>query len=81
MYVTLNVSPVQLYLVSKALEIEISTWHGSRMRMTAEPALSIYKRLIADPAGLPVGRGLKGRQEALAIVEDFRAQIKESQEA
>jgi hypothetical protein len=45
------------------------------MQLTREPALRIYKRLIADQAGMTVGRGVKGREDALFVVEDLLAQI------
>jgi hypothetical protein len=65
---------LQLWLIKKALEIEISTYgNGKPMQITSEPALSIYRRLIANVYGIPVGRGLKGRKDALAIVEGMQA--------
>lgn len=41
----------------------------------SESALSAYKRLVADQAGLKVGRGQKGRNEALAVIEELLAQV------
>ena len=67
--------PIQLFTLKQALEIEIRT--EMKMQLTAEPALRIYKRLIADQAGLKVGRGLKGRNEALEIVQSLLDQIDE----
>lgn len=80
MFIELSINPIQLSLLEMALRIEIDSYqkHGKvTMTMTKEPALSIYRRLIAEPAGLPVGRGLKGRQQAYEVVTDFMAQIKE----
>ena len=80
MFIELSINPIQLSLLEMALRIEIDSYekYGKvRMTMTKEPALSIYRRLIAEPAGLPVGRGLKGRQQAYQVVTDFMAQIKE----
>jgi hypothetical protein len=80
MFIELSINPIQLSLLEMALRIEIDSYqkHGKvTMTMTKEPALSIYRRLIAEPAGLPVGRGLKGRQQAYEVVTDFMGQIKE----
>lgn len=70
--VEITASPIQMFLLKQALEIELK---NKGMQLTREPALRIYKRLIADQAGLPVGRGVKGRQEALDIVESLLAQM------
>jgi hypothetical protein len=75
--VDLAINPVQLELIKMALELEIKTYGGTRMRMTAEPALSIFSRLIGEPAGYPKFRGLKGRQQALDIVLFFLEQIED----
>jgi hypothetical protein len=75
--VDLSINPVQLELIKMALEIEIKTYEGNKMQMTREPALRIFDRLIGEPAGLVKFRGLKGRKEALAVVESFLAQIED----
>jgi hypothetical protein len=72
---TITAVPIQLITLKHALKMEIDTELG--MQLTAEPALRIYKRLIADQAGIKVGRGLKGRIEALEIVESLLEQINE----
>jgi hypothetical protein len=70
--ITVQIAPVQLVLLKQALEIELK---HKGMQLTREPALRIYKRLIADQAGMTVGRGVKGREDALFVVEDLLAQI------
>lgn len=70
---TITAVPVQLITLKHALKMEIDL----EMQLTNEPALRIYKRLIADQAGIKVGRGLKGRVEALEIVESLLEQINE----
>lgn len=75
--VELSINPIQLELIKMALELEIRTYGGTRMRMTAEPALNIFARLIGEPAGYPKFRGLKGRQQALDIVTFFLEQIED----
>jgi hypothetical protein len=72
---TITAVPIQLFTLKQALKIEIDT--ELKMQLTREPALRIYKRLIADQAGIKVGRGLKGRVEALEIVESLLEQINE----
>jgi hypothetical protein len=75
--VDLAINPIQLELIKMALELEIRTYGGTRMRMTAEPALSIFARLIGEPAGYPKFRGLKGREQALDIVNFFLEQLED----
>lgn len=74
---TLAINELQLFTLKTALEIEIKTYSTSKMQLTREPALRAFKRLIGDPLHLPTFRGLKGRYEALAIVEDFYKQIQD----
>jgi hypothetical protein len=62
--------PLQLSTLKMALETELRSGVGG-MQLTREPALSIYKRLVADQLGLKVGRGLKGRQDALEVVQEI----------
>jgi len=71
--VEISVNPIQMFLLKQALEIEIKSGVGG-MQLTREPALRIFKRLIADQAGIKVGRGLKGRQEALDLVNAILAE-------
>jgi hypothetical protein len=71
--VEITTSPLQLIALKSALNLEIRT--EGRMKVMAEPALKAYKRLIADQAGITVGRGQKGRQEALEVVESLLEQI------
>ena len=75
--VDLAINSMQLELIKMALELEIRTYGGTRMRMTAEPALNIFARLIGEPAGYPKFKGLKGRQQALDIVNFFLEQIED----
>jgi hypothetical protein len=72
--VSVSVNPIQMFILKQALEIEIKSGVGG-MQLTREPALRIFKRLIADQAGITVGRGQKGRREALEIVESLLEQI------
>lgn len=72
--------PIQMNLLKSALEIEIKSGVGG-MQMTREPALSIYRRLVANQLGLKVGRGIKGRQEALDIVNQILEAINQAKEA
>jgi hypothetical protein len=69
--IEIMVSPVQLSLLQQALKIEIRT--DGKMKLTSEPALRIFKRLI----GVEVARGHKGREQALEIVEGLLAQCGE----
>ena len=71
--VEIKISPIQLIVLKQCIEFEIKT--EGKARLMRESALSAYKRLIADKAGLKVGRGLKGRNEALAVVEELLAQV------
>jgi len=68
----IRTSLIQLIVLRSALKFEITT--EGKARTQREPALSAYKRLIAIPAGLRVGRGQKGRIEALEVVEALLAQ-------
>jgi hypothetical protein len=77
MTATLAINPIQLSLIETALEIEIKTYSTSKMKLTREPALRIFARLIGDPLHLPKFRGLQGRKDALAIVKDFLAQLED----
>ena len=77
MTVDLAINPVQLELIKMALELEIKTYGGTKMQMTAEPALRIFARLIGEPIGLPKFRGLQGRKDALQIVTDFLSQVED----
>jgi hypothetical protein len=77
MTVELAINPVQLELIKMALELEIKTYGGTKMQMTAEPALRIFARLIGEPIGLPKFRGLQGRKDALQIVTDFLSQCED----
>lgn len=74
--VSVSVNPIQMFILKQALEIEINSGVGG-MQLTREPALRIFKRLIADQAGIKVGRGIKGRQEALDLVNQLLAKCDE----
>jgi hypothetical protein len=74
--VEIKIVPVQLFLIKKALEIELDT--NLEMQLTREPAMKIYKRLIAEQAGIKVGRGMSGRQEALNIVNSLLEQLEQT---
>lgn len=76
--VEFRVIPVQMFLLKQALEIEIRSGVGG-MQLTREPALSIYRRLVADQLGLKVGRGIKGRQQALEVVTEILAGIEQAE--
>ena len=71
--VIITISPVQLVTLKAVLKFEIAT--EGKGRMMRESALSAYKRLVAEPAGIKAGRGQKGRIEALEIVEELLAQV------
>lgn len=74
MEIKISISPAQLQLLQLGLRLEIDT--KGRVRFSRyETALASYKRLIAEPAGLKVGRGTKGREEALAIVKELLLQV------
>lgn len=66
---TFTIAPIQLAVLKSALKFEIAT--EGRMKISRESALSSYKRLIAEPAGIKAGRGQKGRIEALQVVEEL----------
>lgn len=72
--VSVSVSPIQMFILKQALEIEIKSGVGG-IQLTREPALRIFKRLVADQAGIKVGRGIKGRQEALDLVNQLLAEL------
>lgn len=72
--ITIRISPIQLAVLKSGLKLEIAT-EGKVKFTRYETALASYKRLIAEPAGLKVGRGVKGREEALAVVEELLAQV------
>lgn len=69
--VEIQVSPIQLFVLKQGLELEIRT--ELRMQLTAESSLKAFKRLT----GIDTGRGLKGREKALDIVNDFLKQLGE----
>lgn len=69
--VEIQVSPIQLFVLKQGLELEIRT--ELRMQLTAESSLKAFKRLT----GIDTGKGLKGREKALDIVNDFLKQIGE----
>lgn len=71
--VEIKISPIQLITLKSVLEFEIKT--EGKARLMRESALSAYKRLIADKAGIKVGRGQKGRNEAYLVVLDLLEQI------
>jgi hypothetical protein len=56
---------LQLVVLVQALEIEIKTWDGHKMKLTREPALHAVKRLT----GNDFGRGLSARKNALAWLQ------------
>ena len=72
--VSVYVCPIQMFILKQALEIEIKSGVGG-IQLTREPALRIFKRLVADQAGIKVGRGIKGRQEALDLVNQLLAEL------
>jgi hypothetical protein len=69
--VEIQVSPIQLFVLKQGLELEIRT--ELRMQLTAESSLKAFKRLT----GIDTGKGLKGREKALDIVNDFLKQLGE----
>jgi hypothetical protein len=69
--VEIQVSPIQLFVLKQGLELEIRT--ELRMQLTKESSLKAFKRLT----GIDTGKGLKGREKALDIVNDFLKQIGE----
>lgn len=71
--VEITISPIQLFALKQTIQFEIQT--EGQARLMREPALKAYKRLIADQAGLTVGRGQKGRRDALEIVESLLEQV------
>jgi len=60
---------IQAKMLKLGLELEIKTWHTSRMQVSRESSLNAFKRL----SGIDTGRGLKGRQLALDILNDSLA--------
>lgn len=73
--VEIKIAPIQLVTLKSVIEFEIKT--EGKAKLMRESALSAYKRLIADKAGIKVGRGQKGRYEALAVVEELLEQTKD----
>jgi hypothetical protein len=69
--VEIQVSPIQLFVLKQGLELEIRT--ELRMQLSKESSLKAFKRLT----GIDTGKGLKGREKALDIVNDFLKQIGE----
>ncbi len=69
--VEIQVSPIQLFILKQGLELEIRT--ELRMQLCKEASLKAFKRLT----GIDTGKGLKGREKALDIVNDFLKQIGE----
>jgi hypothetical protein len=69
--VEIQVSPIQLFILKQGLELEIRT--ELRMQLSKESSLKAFKRLT----GIETGKGLKGREKALDIVNDFLKQIGE----
>jgi len=69
--VEIQVSPIQLFILKQGLELEIRT--ELRMQLSKESSLKAFKRLT----GIDTGKGLKGREKALDIVNDFLKQIGE----
>jgi len=69
--VEIQVSPIQLFILKQGLELEIKT--ELRMQLSKESSLKAFKRLT----GIDTGKGLKGREKALDIVNDFLKQIGE----
>ncbi len=69
--VEIQVSPIQLFVLKQGLELEIRT--ELRMQLSKESSLKAFKRLT----GIDTGKGLKGREKALDIVNDFLKQLGE----
>jgi len=69
--VEIQVSPIQLFILKQGLELEIRT--ELRMQLSKESSLKAFKRLT----GIDTGKGLKGREKALDIVNDFLKQLGE----
>jgi hypothetical protein len=63
------VNRIQAEIIKIGLELEIRTWDTSRMQMSRESSLNSFKRL----SGIDTGRGLKGRQLALDIINNALA--------
>ena len=67
----IQISPIQLFVLKQGLELEIRTNLG--MQLSTEPSLKAFNRLT----GIDTGKGLKGRERALDIVNDFLKQLGE----
>jgi hypothetical protein len=66
--IEIQISPIQLFILKQGLELEIKT--ELRMQLSKESSLKAFKRLT----GIDTGKGLKGREKALDIVNDFLKQ-------
>jgi hypothetical protein len=64
-----EISSVQADLLIMGLELEINT--NLRMQMTKESSLHAFKRLT----GINPGRGIKGRENAIAILKNALAGV------
>lgn len=74
--INISLTPLQANVLVTGLKLEITTWHGNRIQMSRESSLKAFTRLT----GLNVGRGLKGRETALQICEQFIENCKAEQE-
>lgn len=71
-YVTVQLTEPQVFILRQMLQIEINS--NGRMKLTRESGLHAFKRLTnIDP-----GRGVKGRQRAIAILDEYERLCKES---
>jgi hypothetical protein len=72
---------IQAKLIVMGLELEIRTMErGSKMQLTAEPAMKTLGRLGGFDAYAEFGKGLKGRQKALEWLNETLA-LPENQHA
>jgi hypothetical protein len=70
--VEFSISPIQVLILKQGLNLEIRTWNTSRAQLTKESSLHAFTRLT----GINPGRGIKGREYALAILEECEAQLR-----
>lgn len=61
---------IQAQLIGSSLDLEIKTWHGSKMKMTREPAMKTLERLTGIDTYATFGKGLQGRINALEWLEE-----------
>ena len=74
-YVAIQLTSMQVFILKQGLELEIRTWGGRKMQLTRESSLHAFTRLT----GINPGRGIKGRQVALQILEQYEQACNEAE--